>query len=129
MLRSLVHLEYTDGFTSNEERLIRHHARILACTINRAFFSSIKAIEHAETEEEQSRNIKAIYQQIKRLAKQWKELKNHFLASQISEKTADCLYWADEAIGNQLQLVIQDILLHTKEGISGRSKLAKWIHQ
>ena len=85
MLRSLVHLEYTDGFTSNEERLIRHHARILACTINRAFFSSIKAVEHAETEEDQSQHIKAIYQQVKHLSKQWKELKKHFLTTPISK--------------------------------------------
>lgn len=129
MLRSLTHFEYTDGFKAEEERMIRHHARLLSCSIKRAFFATTKAIEHAETQEEQSQIILEFYQQIKTLSKQWLELKRIFLNSQITNKTIQSLHWADEAMGNQLQLVVQDILLNLKEGTVGRSKLIKWIHQ
>ena len=87
MLRSLTHFEYTDGFKAEEERMIRHHARLLSCSIKRAFYSTTKAIEHAETQEEQSQIILEFYQQIKTLSKQWLELKRIFLNSQITNKT------------------------------------------
>ena len=44
MLRSLMHFEYTDGFTTDEERMIRHHARLLSCSIKRAFLPRPKPL-------------------------------------------------------------------------------------
>jgi hypothetical protein len=129
MLRSLRQLEGTNGFSNREEKLIRHHARLLSCTISRAFFASTKSIEHAESAEETTLFLQQLSSQMKELSTQWLSVKTNFLQCAINQKTRNCLNWTDEAISNQLHLVAQQVLLSVPEGTDGADLLLKWMRR
>lgn len=130
MLGSLHQLQGIDGFTKKEEKKIRHHARLLCCTINRAFYpriANLDALINAPEVFEDS--ITNLITQIKDLSGRWLNLKNNFLGLPLQPKTVKCLNWVDEAIGNQLHLVCQQILSYLPEESNHKDELRIWMRK